>query len=70
MIKKIDPEYKASLIELIRLNTPAYFDAAEEEDFIVYLDTQTEDYFVVERDNKVVGCGGINYEFENKTAVI
>ncbi len=60
---------KPVLLQLIRLNTPKYFDLSEEEDFSNYLDNELEDYFVVQESNQIVACGGINYQNHN-TAVI
>ncbi|MDN5201923.1 GNAT family N-acetyltransferase [Fulvivirgaceae bacterium BMA10] len=51
---------KRQLIELLRLNTPAYFDPSEEQEFIEYLDNESKNYFVVEEGNKILGCGGFN----------
>lgn len=70
MIRLYKPEDKTELIDLVRINTPHFFDPSEEIDFNNYLDNQLEDYYVVEQENKIVGCGGINYENEFKTAVI
>lgn len=57
--------YKASdlslLIQILRLNTPMYFAPEEEFDFIKYLSSEIEQYFVIEYDGIVVGAGGINY---------
>lgn len=55
-----------SLENLIDFNTPRYFDPEEKNDFLNYLQNEREDYFVVELDDLIVGCGGINYE-ENKS---
>ena len=52
---------KNQVIDLLQLNTPAYFSQEEEKDLIFYLDHELEDYFVVEYQNKIVGCGGINF---------
>ena len=57
---------KEALVALLRLNTPRYFDAAEEKDFTAYLDTDADHYFVVEADGRILGSGGINY-FDNYT---
>jgi ribosomal protein S18 acetylase RimI-like enzyme len=58
------------LIHLLRLNTPQYFAAAEENDFIDYLHYHAENYFVVEGNGRIIGSGGINYLHENTEARI
>lgn len=67
-------EYSATDMEnvlaLIRLNTPLYFGYEEEPHFIHYLNCETEYYFVVEAENKIVGCGGFNFAENNKIAKI
>jgi len=70
MIKPYFPDYKQDLILLIRLNTPRYFDSSEETELIKYLDGEIEDYYVVELNNNIIGCGGINYEPESNSAII
>lgn len=60
MIRKYSYIDKPKLIELIRQNTPEYFDASEEGDFENYLDTEVEDYFVYEENFEVIGGGGVN----------
>ena len=61
--KSID---KISVMNLIRLNTPEYFAPEEEDDFSNYLDNERELYYVLLFNEKIVGCGGINFA-ENKT---
>ncbi|WP_099291381.1 GNAT family N-acetyltransferase [Butyricimonas sp. Marseille-P3923] len=61
--KSID---KSSVMNLIRLNTPEYFAPEEENDFSKYLDNERELYYVLLFNEKIVGCGGINFA-ENKT---
>lgn len=51
---------QAILLELLRLNTPKYFAPEEEAEFISYLTHEIEQYFVVELNGEIVGCGGIN----------
>ncbi|MCM4161542.1 GNAT family N-acetyltransferase [Antarcticibacterium flavum] len=58
------------VMELLRLNTPQYFNASEEKDLQEYLTNKTEEYFVAEHDNVVIGAGGINYFPAEKTARI
>lgn len=69
-IRPYTPSDKPELINLLHLNIPKYFDEAEAEGLVYYLDHQIEEYFVVEEDGSTIGCGGINYEDDSKTAVI
>jgi ribosomal protein S18 acetylase RimI-like enzyme len=61
---------KKAVLQLLRLNTPAYFSPEEEKDFIFYLDHEVEMYFVMEVNAAVIGCGGINFTDENQRAKI
>ncbi len=61
---------RVEVINLLRLNTPQYFNKSEEEDLEDYLENKTEDYFVAELDDVIVGAGGINYFPAEKTARI
>jgi len=65
-IRSYNSNDKKELIKIIRLNTPAFFALEEEKDFIEYLDSKIQDYFILELENKIIGCGGINYR-ENKS---
>ena len=62
IIRKYTEADKPLLLELIQLNTPQYFSLSETEDFVLYLDKYREEYFVIEYENKICGCGGINVE--------
>lgn len=70
MIRKYSPSDKTKVLELLRLNTPHFFDPSEEKEFENYLDNYIEDYFVVEENAEVIGAGGINYFPIEKTARI
>ena len=70
MIRNYTKKDKSTLIELLRQNTPEYFDPSEERDFIQYLDHEVEDYFVYEEHSKIIVAGGINYFIEEKSARI
>lgn len=70
MIRKYSYNDKPKLIELLRQNTPEYFDSSEERDFENYLDTEIEDYFVFEENFEIIGAGGINYFPTEKVARI
>ena len=65
-IREYDTKDKNEVINLIRLNTPEYFGVEEESDLNKYLETERELYYVLLNDQKIVGCGGINF-FENNT---
>ena len=59
------------LLELLRLNTPHFFDPSEEKEFLEYLQQDSENYFIIEEANNVIGSGGFNYGFDHgKTARI
>jgi ribosomal protein S18 acetylase RimI-like enzyme len=60
----------ALLLKLFILNSPAYFAPEELDDYKKYLKNEREDYYVVKVVDVIVGCGGINYDTEEKTAVI
>jgi len=61
MIREYSESDKPEVVKLLQFNTPEYFDPSEEIEFIDYLDNKIEDYFVVLRNSKIVGAGGINY---------
>lgn len=65
-IREYEPTDKSAVINLIRLNTPRYFAPEEEADLSRYLDSERELYYVLLFNEKIVGCGGINFA-DNKT---
>lgn len=68
MIRNYKDSDKKQLQTLIKLNIPEFFSDDEEDDFIKYLEEEREDYFVLEEDGIILGCGGINYFPENGEA--
>ena len=70
LIREYDTNDKNEVLNLIRLNTPEYFAADEEENFNKYLEAEKELYYVLLYDQKIVGCGGINFADNNKTGKI
>ena len=56
------------LIELLKLNTPLFFHASEQKDYLDYLQHKVEDYFVMEEDRSVVTArvGAIILRINNK----
>lgn len=69
-IKIYDQKDKDQLIQILRLNTPANFAEVEELDFLHYLENELEVFLVILCDKKIVGCGGINFVNNGKTARI
>lgn len=65
-INEYEIKDKPEVIHLIRLNTPKYFAAIEENDLINYLENEKELYFVLRYHKNIVGCGGVNFA-NNKT---
>ena len=68
MIRLYKKEDKEKLLKLLRLNTPQYFASSEEPDFVTYLNEASENYYVVEEDDSIVGAGGINYFYDDALA--
>ena len=60
-IREYEINDQDAVINLIKLNTPKYFASKEETDLLNYLETKRELYFVLLFENKIVGCGGINF---------
>lgn len=54
-------EDRDNVIKLLKLNIPHFFAASEEANFIKYLETERELYFVLLLNKKIIGCGGINF---------
>lgn len=69
-IREYKESDKTALIALLRLNTPQYFSHEEEADFLSYLKSEIELYFVVEDEHSIVGCGGINFLANNTVGVL
>lgn len=60
LIRKYNPNDRPAVLELFRLNTPAFFAPAEENDLVDYLAGHAQHYYVVEENGIVLGCGGFN----------
>lgn len=69
-IRPYQPSDQAHLIDMLRANTPASFAKEEEPDFVFYLKHETELYFVLEEENQIIACGGINFDQDGHTARI
>lgn len=66
-IRPYQPADKPGVIALLRANTPLYFAPEEESELVFYLENETEEYFVVETEKGIIGCGGINFEDHRRT---
>lgn len=65
-IREYDVADHNEIVLLFELNTPKFFSPDEKEDLLRYLSKERELYYVLLFDQKIVGCGGINFE-KNKT---
>lgn len=69
-IRKFKQKDLESIRSIFNANTPQFFDPSEEKELIHYLSSEIEDYFVIENDAQIIGCGGINYDDDSKTGII
>jgi ribosomal-protein-alanine N-acetyltransferase len=67
LIRKHQGTDRKAIIELLRLNTPAYFSPNEEKDLEYYLDHHADNYFVAEDNGNILGCAGFNISPDGKT---
>lgn len=66
VIRKYISSDKASVVELLILNTPAFFEPSEQKLFENYLEKLSDNYFVLENDAKeIVAVGGINLHVDS-----
>lgn len=69
-IRRFTNKDLSNVLNLIDLNTPKYFHSSEKEDLRQYLTENREDYWVVEQEGEIIGCGGINYFVSEQKARI
>ncbi|MDB5263978.1 MAG: family acetyltransferase [Adhaeribacter sp.] len=70
MIRPYTSKDKGKLLQILRLNTPAYFHPSEEQEYLYFLDHHREHYFVVANGGNILGAGGFNYAEGGKIARI
>lgn len=70
IIRKHQDSDRERILELLKLNTPEYFSANEEKDLIYYLDKHADNYYILEIEGIILGCGGFNLTEDGKTAKI
>ncbi len=61
MIRAYSQQDFEAVVGLFEANSPTFFDSSEKQDFVHYLLHEREDYFVVEKENNIIGAGGVNY---------
>jgi len=69
MIRPYQSADKKSVLGIFDANTPQYFHLSERAGLEQYLDTELEDYFVLELDGQIIGSGGLNYQHDKSAAV-
>lgn len=69
MFRRYTSRDREKLIELLRLNTPEFFAASEEKGFVEYLDHHSQNYFVIEDSETIIGAGGFNGGFDDGKTV-
>lgn len=69
-IRAYETTDKDDVIQLIRLNTPKFFVPKEEQELATFLEKERELYYVLLCQEKIVGCGGINFENNQTVGII
>jgi [ribosomal protein S18]-alanine N-acetyltransferase len=59
-IRRYREHDRKQVIWVLQLNTPVYFSAGEEADLEDYLTHHIDRYYVIEIDEKICACGGLN----------
>ena len=70
VIRAYEVRDREIVLSVMQENIPAYFAQDEMEDLKYYLDFEIEQYFVLEAEGKIVACGGVNLELEERRGVI
>lgn len=66
-VRPYRPEDKAACLALFDGNTPDFFTASERDDFDRFLDASVHPYLVIERNGRLVACGGYAQETDHET---
>lgn len=67
-IRKYAFSDREAVLNLLRINTPQYFSPAEEPDLVYYLENHAADFYILELENEIRACGGINLDEDGQTA--
>ena len=69
MIKNFQKIHFLSMLDIISLNTPIYFDTSEKKLFEKYLENRNENYFIIEINKKIIGGGGFDIEKDHSASM-
>lgn len=70
VIRKYTSADKEIIVRLLKLNTPTFFAATEEQDLVNYLEYDSQNYYVVESAGETVGSGGFNFSEDQTVGII
>ncbi len=65
-----EPKDRAACLALFDSNVPRFFDPTEKAGYERFLDRLDSPYQVIERDGRVVACGGLAVERDGRTATL
>lgn len=69
MIRLYQAQDFVSMLKIIQLNTPKYFDPSEEKLFDKYLAYRTQNYFIIEVNGTIIGGGGFDIEKDQSASM-
>jgi len=70
MIREYTEKDMENVLALFDRNVPDFFAQSEKDGFIYFLNHEKEDYYIIEQEQKILGCGGINYFLKDAQATI
>jgi len=70
MIRPYRAADKAEVIRIFQLNTPTYFAVEEQTDLEGFLEKHADNYWLIEQEGQLVGCGGITFSTDKTEARI
>lgn len=70
IIRRFKIDDKAQLVEILKNNVPKYFAETEVNDYVEYIDSKLQDYYVAQLKDRIIAGGGINYDRNKQLAKI
>ncbi|MEQ8301976.1 MAG: GNAT family N-acetyltransferase [Cyclobacteriaceae bacterium] len=67
LIRPFKAEDRTEVLRVFNLNCPQFFDPNEVKDLEQYLDAFGDTYYVMEVEQKIIGCGGYHFEMDGTT---